>query len=128
MADIEEVTRWMQVDLTYVYGEQEGHLPYFAQNNPYIIDYLTECGYCNISSYEDEWYYDEYDTYSYLDGLLGSEEIPSPKQEKITDLATAQKLFDEAFMAYNVGNDGKFLVVKYTDGTGSMLVIPNKTK
>lgn len=128
LADIEEVTRWMQVDLTYVYGEQEGHLPYFAQNNPYIIDYLTECGYCNISSYEDEWYYDEYDTYSYLDGLLGSEEIPSPKQEEITDLATAQKLFDEAFMAYNVGNDGKFLVVKYTDGTGSMLVIPNKTK
>ncbi len=127
-ADIEEVTRWLQSDYTYIYSEQEGNSTYFTQSNHYIAQYLNDCEYYNSYGNEDEWYYDDYDEYSYLDGLLGTEKVAFPQQEEITDLVAAQKMVDKAYMAYNVGNDGKFLVVKYTDGTCSMLVVPDKSQ
>ena len=49
-------------------------------------------------------------------------------QEKITDLAYAKNLVKNSYLAYNVGNHGRFLVVKFTDGTQAMLVVPEKNQ
>ena len=65
------------------------------------------------------YYYDE----EYNNEHLGNP-VPESDIEKITP-KQAEKLREKAFMTYNAGNDCKFLVMKYTDGTANMLVIPN---
>lgn len=85
------------------------------------VTYLVDgCGYTEYSD-EDEW-----DSYPYpgYDDEIENKPIPESDIEKITP-EEAEKLREKAFMTYNAGNDCKFLVMKYTDGTANMLVIPN---
>ncbi len=81
-----------------------------------IYDYLGKgCGYLDIEDdEEDDWYHDE---------EIVAEPISESDIEKITP-EEAEKLREKAFMTYNAGNDCKLLVMKYTDGTANMLVIP----
>ncbi len=134
LVDVNEAAQWLQADYSDIFGKQEMHLSYFAQNNTYISSYLADCcEYYNYGLESDgyDWYEDDYDDWydeEYDYGPLDLSDIPLPHQEEITDLNLAQKMVDDAFMAYNVGNEGKFLVVKYTDGSCSMLVVPDKNK
>jgi hypothetical protein len=134
LVDVNEAARWLQADYYDIFGKQELHMSYFAQNNTYIVSYLSDC--CEYYTYGlesdeyylyeddyDDWYDEEYDYEPFV-----TSDIPLPEQEEITDLNLAQKMVDDAFMAYNVGNNGKFLVVKYEDGSCSMLVVPNKSE
>lgn len=69
------------------------------------------CGYIPKEAYDSEgWEY--------------YQPISESDIEKITP-EEAEKLREKAFMTYNAGNDCQFLVMKYTDGTANMLVIPN---
>jgi len=85
------------------------------------VTYLVDgCGY---TEYFDE---DEWDSYPYSGYDTENENKPIPESDiqKIIP-EEAEKLREKAFMTYNAGNDCKFLVMKYTDGTANMLVIPN---
>lgn len=69
------------------------------------------CGYIPEESYDGEaWEY--------------YQPIAESDIEKLTP-EEAEKLREKAFMTYNAGNDCKFLVMKHTDGTTNVLVIPN---
>lgn len=85
----------------------------FGWEESTVYNYLVDgCGYLDEEPNE----YEEYES------LLNS--IPESDIQKITP-EEAEKLREDAFMIYNAGNDCKFLVMKYTDGTANMLVIPN---
>lgn len=88
----------------------------FDWNDYAIYDYLR-LGCCYLPVDPDE--------YEYWDGEYESLLTPISESdiEKITP-EEAEKLREKAFMIYNVGNDCKFLVMKYSDGTANMLVIP----
>ena len=78
-----------------------------------IYNYLEQgCGYLPVDP-------DEYGEYESLLSPISESDV-----EKITP-EEAEKLRGKAFMTYNAGNDCQFLVMKYTDGTANMLVIPN---
>ena len=102
-------------------GEYLSSLVYSWDNGGYIDVYLDKgCDYIDISleNYNDLMFEDWYE----LEVVY--EPIPESYIEKITP-EEAEKLREKAFMTYNAGNDCKFLVMKYTDGTANMLVIPN---
>lgn len=85
-------------------------------------DYLIYgCCYRNGLSYEETGYCgtDYYNNEHLYNPISKSDiEIITPEE--------AEKLRDKAFMTYNAGNKCKFLVMKYTDGTANMLVIPEE--
>lgn len=76
------------------------------------------CGYTEFSSIVPDWY----------SGPFYEDECsPIPESEvEIISPEKAEKLREKAFMTYNAGNKCKFLVIKYTDGTANMLVIPQE--
>jgi hypothetical protein len=90
----------------------------YQKNGVYLQD---GCGYTKGSDKEYDWYHNDWYFNDLYDELTP---IPESDIEKITP-EEAEKLREKAFMTYNAGNDCKFLVMKYTDGTANMLVIPN---
>ena len=89
----------------------------FDWNDYAIYDYLRR-GCCYLPVDPDE--------YEYWDGEYESLLTPISESdiEKITP-EEAEKLREKAFMIYNAGNDCKFLVMKYSDGTANVLVLPD---
>lgn len=129
--DVNDVAKWIQaedfssLDYTLYTGL---HGTYFSQNNSEISTYMSRgCNYENITFFSEngeisEVYIPEVEEHYVVD----EESYKITTQEEITDLAYAKKLVKDSYMAYNVGNHGKFLVVKFNDGTEAMLVVPEK--
>lgn len=93
----------------------------FSWQGDRLEDYLEfGCCYVNGLSYEEAGFCAS--DYNYDDVFF--DPIPESDIEIITP-EEAENLREKAFMTYNAGNDCKFLVMKYTDGTANMLVIPN---
>lgn len=90
--------------------------------NSYTTDdyFMFGCNYVTGLNYEVF----DYNNEIYNDDHHVNKPISESDIEKITP-EEAEKLREKAFMTYNAGNDCKFLVMKYTDGTANMLVIPN---
>ncbi len=101
-------------------GKYLSSLVYSWDTGGYNDVYLDKgCDYIDLSleNYNDLLFEDWYDfEFAY-------EPVSESDIEKITP-EEAEKLREKAFMTYNAGNDCKFLVMKYTDGTANMLVIP----
>lgn len=129
--DVNDVSEWMQAKDYYSsdYTFQTGlHGTYFSQNNNEISTYMSRgCNYDNINIFS-------------VDGEIKEVIIPESEyieneegyklttQEEITDLNYAKNAVKDAYMSYNVGNHGKFLVVKFADGTQAMLVVPESSQ
>lgn len=135
LIDVTQVANWIQYDGYYIYEsfDMGYHTPYFSQDNEDVSIYLSDgCGYIKeSSSYEYDYYEDEYheDDYYLPDTIFNpfspeNAVEPPLDMRDIKDLEQAKELLKKAFLAYNVGDNGDFLVIKYTDGTCSMLVIP----
>ena len=129
IVDIDEVCRWINQKN---YSDNHLHKIYFTQNCYEITEYLSGgCAYYEYTSpdyYEDEWYDEEYiDSYttdSFLDGFITTEKPVLPDAKEFTDMKRIKEMISDSYMAYAVGNSDDFLVVKYSDGTCSMLVLP----
>ncbi|MBQ8182374.1 MAG: hypothetical protein IJ025_00545 [Clostridia bacterium] len=138
LVDVNHMAYWMQTfysyyedlpyDMDLEYNEQYEqtilHSTHFTQSNDKIYDYLeTGCDFYrttdSYSDYHTELYVDD----DYYSDDYNFEQLPPPREE-ITDLNVARDMVKKSYFSYNVGNNGKFLMVKYTDGTCSMLVIP----
>ena len=135
--DVNDVARWVQEKDIEEYGyydvnvstaEKGLHGTYFSQDNGEINPYMSKgCNYKSINIFSvdgevKEVYFPETD-------FNENESVyKMTTQEKITDLAYAKNLVKKSFLAYNVGNHGRFLVVKFTDGTQAMLVVPEKNQ
>lgn len=129
--DVNDTAKWMQAKdfSSWEYTEETGlHGTYFSQNNNEIASYMSRgCNYQNINIFSvdgeiQEVYIPESD---YIENEEG---YKLTTQEEITDLNFAKALIKDSYMAYNVGNHGKFLVVKFADGMEAMLVVPEKSK
>ncbi len=107
-------------------------------NSASVLDSAILTGLSNNNSYMSGlmFSWEDYNAYNYLINGCGYldedpneyESLLSPISESDIEKITpeeAEKLREDAFMTYNAGNDCKFLVMKYTDGTANMLVIPN---
>ncbi len=102
-------------------GEYLSSLAYAWNAGGFSDVYLDRgCDYIDLSleNYNDLLFEDWYEQGANYKPVLESD------IEKITP-EEAEKLREKAFMTYNAGNDCKFLVMKYTDGTANMLVLPN---
>lgn len=138
LIDVNQVADWIQYDEYYIYGTSDNgyHTTYFSQTNLEISNYLSDgCGYTKISDlygddyYKDDYYYgDDFYVSDNFSNLFSNKNIVEPSLDirEIKDLKEAENLLQKAYLAYNVGNDGDFLVIKYSDGTCNMLVVPNK--
>ena len=102
-------------------GEYLSSLGYAWNAGGFSDVYLDKgCDYIDLSleNYNDLLFEDWYELEAVYEPISESDiEIITPEE--------AAKLREKAFMTYNAGNDCKFLVIKYTDGTANMLVIPN---
>lgn len=107
------------------------HTPFYSWDNSnnsdylyYASRYMTDSQYYNYDVPDtgvgglDSGTYVDYYTEDYY-----SEFIKAPEKTDLTP-EEAKRLQENAFMTYNIGDNGKFLVIKYTDGTSNMLVIP----
>ncbi len=135
----DNLARWAQV-LTYdpltssVLAFQNADVKrgtYYTINNFCREEYLTfGCDYLTplmpdeysdyytgeiSEAYPEE--YPEYYDFSYDESL-------APPIKNITDTAKAANMVKNAFMAYNLGNSGEFIVAKFTDGSCTILAIP----
>lgn len=129
--DVNDVAKWIQMKDEYpsFYDtDYTGlHGVYYSQNNNEISTYMSRgCNYQNITFFSEngeisEVYIPESD---YIENEEG---YKMTTQEEITDLVYAKNTVKDAYMAYNVGNHGKFLVVKFDDGMEAMLVVPEKS-
>lgn len=132
LIDSSKFISWISSNSSYIgyhpvdkSGKYLSGLIYSWNDEGDVLTYLDEgCNYINLSHkyYEDYGYYD--DVYYWYDDEIVYDPIPESDIEIITP-EEAEKLREKAFMTYNAGNDCKFLVMKYTDGTANMLVIPN---
>lgn len=121
---IKEVSDWIN-------QKEIPHNIYFSQNSYEITEYLSDgCGYKSFSDdyYEDDWYDSEISLYNedIITTILSSKnKIATPTQTEITDKEKIREMVNESFMAYAVGDEGNFLVVKYSDSCCTMLVLPD---
>ncbi len=120
LIDSQKLLEWMSLDDTYMNDVPDvfnkGDLLLSARRyfwGDFASDiYLTYgCKYSENLEYLD-------------DPMAYSDFTPIPESDiEIITPERANKLREDAFMTYNAGNDCKFLVMKYTDGTAGMLVI-----
>ena len=80
----------------------------WINTNTPIQDMIT------VESYDKDTYNSDY--YSDI--------IKAPEKTDLTP-KEAEKLQEDAFMTYNIGDNGRFLAIKYTDGSTNLLVIPS---
>ncbi len=134
LVDVNDVVKWKRsLNESYLsdypYYTQKGlHGTYFTQDYYEISGYIVNgCNYRNINIFSENG---EVKEVFYPDELFPVSEdgYNMTTQEVITDLNFAKNLVKDAYMAYNVGNHGKFLVVKFADGTQAMLVVPEKNQ
>ncbi len=129
--DVNDTAKWMQANdfSSWEYTKETGlHGTYFSQNNNEIASYMSRgCNYQNINIFSVDGEIQEVYTPE-SDYIENEEGYKLTTQEEITDLNFAKALVKDAYMAYNVGNHGKFLVVKFDDGMEAMLVVPEKSK
>ncbi|MBO5066422.1 MAG: hypothetical protein J6D06_09940 [Clostridia bacterium] len=105
-----------------IYNEAVKHGIYYTVNNSYREDYLVlGCGY--LSDYSGNVMLDYYLDPDYKYDTMVSGGIEEPPQKEITP-TEAKNLIKKSFMAYNLGNSGEFLVVKYTDSSCTILALP----
>lgn len=115
-----------------IYKEAVKHGIYYTINNSYRGDYLYGCGYI-APLHPDDFSDDDSGAFSgvYTDdypehfAYFSDESLPLPPTKELTNKAEAKKLVQNAFMAYNLGNSGEFIVAKFTDGSYTILAIPN---
>ncbi len=146
LVDVNHMAHWMEGylyhEMSLPYEEQYAqpvlHSTYFTQNNQEIYEYLDSgCNYYGdstdyeIGQFESETIYFEPPLFGgffandyYEDSGSYSEPLPPPKTD-ITDKAVAEDMLNNAYMSYNVGNNGDFLIIKYTDGSCNALIIPS---
>lgn len=135
---VDDVCGWIQ-SYYDVYETPIKHGLYFSQMNSDIEEYLVSgCGYLSplyASSddfFGDEYYYVEdefYDGYydEFYDEIISEDYEFKLNPQEIHNKKEIKSLFNQAYLAHKVTGEGhKFLVIKYTDGSCSMLVIPNK--
>ena len=114
-----------------IYKEAVKHGIYYTINNSYRGDYLYGCGYI-APLHPDDFSDDDSGAFSgvYTDdypehfAYFSDESLPLPPTKELTNKAEAKKLVQNAFMAYNLGNSGEFIVAKFTDGSYTILAIP----
>ena len=108
-------------DTENIYNEAVKHGIYYTVNNSYRELYLIlGCGY--LSVYTDDVMLD-YLGPDYSSDTMVSDRIEGPPHKEITP-AEAKALRKKSFMAYNLGNSGEFLVIKYADGSCIILALP----
>ncbi len=114
-----------------IYKNDVKHGIYYTVNNYYREDYLYGCGYMAILppddfSDDDSGAFSEVytDVYPEHFDYFSDEALPLPPTKELTDKAEAKNLVKNAFMAYNLGNSGEFIVAKFTDGSCTILAIP----
>ncbi len=109
LIDSSKIISWMNSDL---FSYMEDSLPGLTYSwDDYYDTYLRwGCGYLPS---EEAYQYSEY----------SFEPISESDIEKITP-QEAEMLREKACMIYNAGQDCEFLVMKHTDGSANMLVIP----
>lgn len=118
-------------DTENIYKEAVKHGIYYTINNSYRGDYLYGCGYI-APLHPDDFSDDDSGSFSgvYTDdypehfAYFSDESLPLPPTKELTNKAEAKKLVQNAFMAYNLGNSGEFIVAKFTDGSYIILAIP----
>lgn len=118
-------------DTENIYKEAVKHGIYYTINNSYRGDYLYGCGYL-APLQPDDFSDDDSGAFSgvYTDdypeqfAYFSDESLPLPPTKELTNKAEAKKLVQNAFMAYNLGNSGEFIVAKFTDGSYTILAIP----
>lgn len=107
------------------------HGTYYTINNFCREEYLTfGCDYLTPlmpDEYSD--YYTGEISEAYPEGSaeyydFSYDESLAPPIKDITDTAEAASMVKNAFMAYNLGNSGEFIVAKFTDGSCTILAIP----
>ena len=104
-----------------IYKETVKHGTYYTINNSYREDYLVlGCGY--LSDYSGDVMLDYLEP-DYSSDTMVSGEIEEPPQKEITP-TEAKALIKKSFMAYNLGNSGEFLVIKYAGGSCIILALP----
>ena len=131
LVDVNDVVKWKRsLNESYLsdyhYNQKGLHGTYFTQDYYEISGYIVNgCNYRNINIFSENG---EVKEVFYPDELFPVYEdgYNMTTQEAITDLTYARSLVKDAYLAYNVGNHGKFLVVKFADGTDTMLVVPEK--
>ena len=114
-----------------IYNEAVKHGTYYTTYNFYREDYLYGCGYM-APLLPDDFSDDDSGAFSgvYTDvypehfAYFSDESLPLPPTKELTNKAEAKKLVQNAFMAYNLGNSGEFIVAKFTDGSYTILAIP----
>ena len=118
-------------DTENIYKEAVKHGIYYTINNSYRGDYLYGCSYI-APLHPDDFSDDDSGAFSgvYTDdypeqfAYFSDESLPLPPTKELTNKAEAKKLVQNAFMAYNLGNSGEFIVAKFTDGNCTILAIP----
>lgn len=140
----DNLARWVQItydtdSAEHIYNNTDvKHSTYYAINNYDKDNYLSSgCNYLDtlyaddITDYSDvlpddySVYYDSLPTsYLYNDYMYDNYCIVPPPTKDINNKAEAKKMVKNAFMAYNLGNSGEFIVVKFTDGSCTILAIP----
>ncbi|MBO5066421.1 MAG: hypothetical protein J6D06_09935 [Clostridia bacterium] len=131
LVDVNDVVKWKRsLNESYLsdyhYNQKGLHGTYFTQDYYEISGYIVNgCNYRNINIFSENG---EVKEVFYPDELFPVYEdgYNMTTQEAITNLTYAKGLVKDAYLAYNVGNHGKFLVVKFADGTQAMLVVPEK--
>ncbi len=134
--DVDEVCAWLQAYYD-VYETPVKHGIYFSQTNSDIEEYLVSgCAYLSPSDayydeeYDDEYYYvddDYYDDYydEYYDEIVSDYGEVKLNPQELHNKKEIKSLFNKAHFAHKTTGEGdKFLVIKYTDDTCSMLLLP----
>ena len=134
LVDVNHMVNWAGSLLVQEeqYTESLLHSTYFTQNSQEMYDYLE---YISSTTYESEQPETQtvYSSVSFFDRLFGNnyyenysygDSLPPPKTP-VTDNVHAQDMLNNSYMAYNVGNNGDFLVVQFTDGSYCMLIKPS---
>ena len=132
LVDVNDVVKWKRsLNESYLsdyhYNQKGLHGTYFTQDYYEISGYIVNgCNYRNINIFSENG---EVKEVFYPDELFPVYEdgYNMTTQEAITNLTYAKGLVKDAYLAYNVGNHGKFLVVKFADGTDTMLVVPERS-
>ena len=108
-------------DTESIYKNDVKHGIYYTVNNYSRELYLIlGCGY--LSVYTDDVMLDYLEP-DYSSDTMVSGGIEEPPHKEITP-AEAKALRKKSFMAYNLGNSGEFLVIKYAGGSCIILALP----
>lgn len=125
LIDSQNLLSWFAIDGTELALAPKNKNHYLSALNYYWSDMNIEDYFIYGCKYIDGLSYDQtgYCGTPYYNNQYYGHSISESDIENISP-QEAKKLREKAFMTYNAGNECKFLVMKYTDGTANMLVLP----